>query len=152
SYFAAGGDELEEIFDRYSEALGIAYQIRDDIDDLAADAAGDDGSVRPSLPLAIAFERSHAKEPLRNALRNGWTSSVSTTNREQILGAIRELGADKRCQSLLDAYKQEAIRSLADVDNPSLKGLLRRIVGKIFNELEIKGWCSERQTADAAGR
>jgi geranylgeranyl diphosphate synthase, type II len=152
SYFAAGGEELEAIFDRYSEALGIAYQIRDDIDDLADDGAGDDGSVRPSLPLAIAFERSHAKEPLRHALRQAWMGSVSATDQEQILSAIRELGADKRCQSLLDAYKEEAIRSLADVDNPSLKGLLRRIVGKIFNELEIKGWCSERQTGDAADR
>jgi len=152
SYFASGGDELEAIFDRYSEALGIAYQIRDDIDDLADDGAANDGGVRPSLPLAIAFERSHAKEPLRHALRHAWTGSASTSDREQVLGAIRELGADTRCQSLLEAYKEEAIRSLADVDNPSLKGLLRRIVGKIFNELEIKGWCSERQTGDAADR
>jgi len=152
SYFAEGGDGLEAIFDRYSEALGIAYQIRDDIDDLAADGAGDDGSVRPSLPLAIAFERSNAKEPLRNALRKAWTGPVSTADQQEILGIIRELSADKRCQRLLDAYKEEAIRSLADVDNPSLKGLLRRIVGKIFNEIEIKGWCSERQTGDAADR
>src|SRR5712671_5705722 len=96
SYFAEGGDGLEAIFDRYSEALGIAYQIRDDIDDLAADGAGDDGSMRPSLPLAIAFERSHAKEPLRNALRSAWTGSESTIDHGQIPGIIRELGADKR--------------------------------------------------------
>jgi geranylgeranyl pyrophosphate synthase len=152
SYFAAGGEDLEVVFDRYSEALGIAYQIRDDIDDLADDGSGADGSVRPSLPLAIALERSHSKEFLRELLRNAWTGSGSTDDRERILGAIRELGADTRCQSLLDAYKEEAIRSLADVENPSLKGLLRRIVGKIFNELEIKGWCSERQTGDAADR
>jgi geranylgeranyl pyrophosphate synthase len=151
SYFAAGGDELEAVFDRYSEALGIAYQIRDDIDDLADDGAGDAGGVRPSLPLAMAFERSHAKEPLRRVLHSAWTGSKSTAA-DQILGAIRELGADKRCQSLLEAYKEAAIRSLADVENPSLKGLLRRIVGKIFNELEIKGWCSERQTGDSADR
>ena len=152
SYFAAGGGELEVIFGRYSEALGIAYQIRDDIDDLADNGLGDNSSVRPSLPLAIAFERSNAKEPLRNALRNAWTGLVSTTVQKQSLSAIRELDADKRCQNLLDAYREEAIRSLADVENPSLKGLLRRIVGKIFNELEIKGWCSERQTGDAADR
>jgi geranylgeranyl pyrophosphate synthase len=152
SYFAAGGSELEAVFDRYSEALGIAYQIRDDIDDLIADGAANDGGVRPSLPLAIAFERSHANEPLRCALRAAWTSPVAATDQEQIVGAIRGLGADKRCESLLDAYKEEAIRSLADVENPSLKGLLRRIVGKIFNELEIKGWCSERQTGGAADR
>ena len=28
-------------------------------------------------------------------------------------------------------------------DNSNLKGLLRRVIGKIFNDLEIKGWCRE---------
>jgi hypothetical protein len=29
------------------------------------------------------------------------------------------------------------------VDNANLKGLLRRVIGKIFNDTEIKGWCKE---------
>ena len=29
------------------------------------------------------------------------------------------------------------------MDNANLKGLLRRVIGKIFNDLEIKGWCRE---------
>ena len=69
-----------------------------------------------------------------------------------LLDAITELKADERCRNLLEAYKEQAIRTLTDVDNPSLKGLLRRIVGKIFNDIEIKGWCSERSAGDAAGR
>jgi hypothetical protein len=52
---------------------------------------------------------------------------------------------------LLEGYKEQAIRALADVDSPTLKGLLRRIVGKIFNELEVKGWCSEFEARNAAG-
>jgi hypothetical protein len=32
-----------------------------------------------------------------------------------------------------------------------LKGLLRRVVGKIF-QVEIKGWCSEFETRNAASR
>ena len=44
---------------------------------------------------------------------------------------------------LLERYKEQSIRSLQDLDNPNRKGLLRRILGKIFNELEIKGWCRE---------
>ena len=32
-----------------------------------------------------------------------------------------------------------------------LKGLLRRVVGKIF-QVEIKGWCSEFETGNAADR
>jgi geranylgeranyl diphosphate synthase, type II len=43
------------------------------------------------------------------------------------------------------------VRSLLALDNPSLKGLLRRVVGKIF-QVEIKGWCSEFEARNAAGR
>ena len=57
---------------------------------------------------------------------------------------------------LLESYKEQAIRSLQEVDNANLKGLLRRVIGKIFNDLQIKGWCHEfeaqnqAQTAEAA--
>ena len=40
-------------------------------------------------------------------------------------------------------YKEAAVRALVELDNENLKGLLRRVLGKIFNELEIKGWCRE---------
>ena len=51
--------------------------------------------------------------------------------------------ADARCRDLLERYKEEAIRTLRDVENPNLKGLLRRVLGKIFNDAEIKGGCKE---------
>ena len=38
-----------------------------------------------------------------------------------------------------------AIRSLTDLENANLKGLLRRVIGKIFNDTVVKGWCSEVQ-------
>jgi hypothetical protein len=38
------------------------------------------------------------------------------------------------------------------LEEPTLKGLLRRIVGKIFNDIELKGWCSEFEARNAAGR
>jgi hypothetical protein len=48
----------------------------------------------------------------------------------------------------LERYKEEAIRSLAELENASLKGLLRRVLGKIFNDTEIKGWCKEFEAAN----
>jgi hypothetical protein len=42
----------------------------------------------------------------------------------------------------MESYKEQAVRTLTDIDNPSLKGLLRRVVSKIFG-VEVKGWCSE---------
>ena len=54
-----------------------------------------------------------------------------------------ELEADEKCLLLMETYKDAAVRSLADLENANLKGLLRRVMGKIFNDLEIKGWCRE---------
>ena len=61
----------------------------------------------------------------------------------EIEALYQKLGAVGRAESLLESYKEEAIRSLRQLENASLKGLLRRVIGKIFNETEIKGWCSE---------
>lgn len=153
AYCGNGGDTaLDAVFAKYSEAIGIAYQIRDDLDDLADDAASAQAGIRPSLPLAVAYERSHGREEVRRVLGAVWMGAADPATRQAAIEAIRETKADERCRTLLDAYKEEAVRTLVEVDNPSLKGLLRRIVGKIFNELEIKGWCSERQIGDAAGR
>ena len=63
---------------------------------------------------------------------------------------ITELGAEERCRKLLESYKEQAIRALPELHNPSLKGLLRRVIGKIFR-VEIKGWCSEFEARNAAG-
>jgi len=57
--------------------------------------------------------------------------------------SARTLKADERAKTLLETYKEEAIRSLRDLENPNLKGLLRCVLGKIFNDTEIKGWSKE---------
>ncbi len=62
---------------------------------------------------------------------------------EQVEALYTELKADERARTLLETYKEEGIRSLRDLENASLKGLLRRVIGKIFNDTEIKGWCKE---------
>ena len=51
---------------------------------------------------------------------------------------------------MLETYKEEAIRCLRDLESPNLKGLLRRVIGKIFNDIEIKGWCKEQEQRNAA--
>ena len=97
--FAGGATELDEIFAGYSEALGIAYQIRDDLDDLAADGAADDGAVRPSLPLALAFERSHSNEALRATLRQAWTGNGRRPGRRRHSGSRVPSNAAAPCST-----------------------------------------------------
>jgi len=144
-------DACADVFTAYSEALGIAYQIRDDLDDLAAGATSDLGAGRLSLPLAVAFERAAAKPEWRPMFTDAWSRSQSAEQVARLREGLDALHVEDRCRTLLEGYKEQAIRALADVDSPTLKGLLRRIVGKIFNELEVKGWCSEFEARNAAG-
>ena len=145
---ADADEEVFEVLERYSEALGIAYQIRDDIEDLdGADAPDDLQGLRPSLPLAPALERTHGDA--LQTIQAAWARTGGLS--EKVRFIVGECGAQERCQGLLDSYKEEAIRALGALENPSLKGLLRRVVTKIFG-VEIKGWCSEFETRNAAGR
>jgi len=146
-------DEVSDVLESYSESLGIAYQIRDDLADMDETAESNDISgLRPSLLLAIAFER--AQEANKARLESLWKRQA-VPDAQTISALYRELKADERAHSLYETYKEEAIRSLRDLENPNLKGLLRRVLGKIFNDTEIKGWCKEfeaqnRQTPEIA--
>jgi geranylgeranyl pyrophosphate synthase len=133
----------------YSEALGIAYQILDDLDDLTGQSCSDIDAMRMNLPLAVAYER--AIDDQKAFLERAWRRQLPDGSAPQIAALCLELNAGERARSLLDAYKEQAIRSLQDVENANLKGLLRRVVGKIFNETEIKGWCKEFETLKRAG-
>ncbi len=160
--YAGQLEEVDEVLSAYSEALGIAYQIRDDLSDLGASGETNDiAGLRPSLLLASAYERAMqeargadatltaAREPQRLALEAHWRR-LSTSSPAEIEALFTELGADTRCRDLLERYKEEAIRTLRDVDNANLKGLLRRVLGKIFNDTEIKGWCKEFEQKNLA--
>ena len=145
--FAGRLDECADVLGAYSKALGIAYQIRDDLNDLgAAGETNDIAGQRPSLLLAVARDRSSGES--REFLDRLWRREVRP-NSAEVETLYRELKADERCQHLLESYKEEAIRSLAQLENPSLKGLLRRVVGKIFNDVEIRGWCKEQEQLNA---
>jgi len=141
---ALGGapSEVHATLTKYSDALGIAYQIRDDIEDLGSD------TLKPSLPLAIALERS--KGAAKDLIARAWHRASVNGDAADVRQAILDAGADDRCRTLLEAYKEQAIRTLPELQNASLKGLLRRVVGKIFR-VEIKGWCGEFETRNAAG-
>lgn len=135
--------EVKDTIHSYSEALGIAYQIRDDLSDHGEGGDTNDlEQVRPNLPMAIAYEK--AKDEPKQMLETAWKRQLNgKVSHKDIESLCEDLKAIDRSEKLLEAYKEQAIRSIAELDNPSLKGLLRRLIGKIFNDAEIKGWCSE---------
>ena len=144
---AAGrADECSEVLRAYSDAVGIAYQIKDDLDDLLDDAGlVRDAASRPSVVIALAAERARGDDRAMLArLAAGQPDSQLTA--ERLREAIRVAKADEKAALLLEGYKEEAVRALDAVVDPTLKGLLRRIVARIFNELSFEGYCREQET------
>lgn len=138
-----GYAEIAGTLQAYSEALGIAYQIRDDLNDHQDQGAMNGPAVlRPGLLLALAYEQAGCES--RALLGARWRGCAAAGLDAARLDALFvELEAEPRARALLETYKEEAIRSLHSLDNPNLKGLLRRVIGRIFNGTEIKGWCKE---------
>lgn len=150
---AALGDAdaaTHDVLRKYSESLGIAYQIKDDIEDFRGEADSNDlDQVRLSLILTIAHKRAEGadRERVASAIRSG------AAGREAELRRIaEEYGVLDKAEDLLAAYREDAVRSLRFLASPTLKGLMRRIVGKIFGETLIEGYCSEFETRNAASR
>ncbi len=141
---AGANEETHRVLREYSEALGIAYQIRDDVEDLASNHDQQHGTQAPSLLLALACDKAGAAG--RDRVMTMWRD-----DHDGFRAYVRAEALDDRARALLEAYKEQAIRTLPALHSASLKGLLRRVVGKIFR-VEIKGWCSEFETRDAAGR
>jgi geranylgeranyl pyrophosphate synthase len=126
---ADAGDEVGRVLKVYSESLGIAFQIRDDLEDYSG-KDNDTDAMRPSILYALAFEG--ASDSMKNTLASVWKDGRNAGSQNS---AIRELmmseRAEEKARQLLEHYKNEAIRSLGPLRNAQLKSLLRRIVGKI---------------------
>jgi geranylgeranyl pyrophosphate synthase len=152
AYLGGADDETHQVLRKYSEAVGIAYQIKDDLEDHAGTGDSNDlEDLRPSLLLAIAHRRAEGDEKLlveRLLRREASYAEV----RAGLLRILETRGVTDKASELLEAYKEEAIRSLRFLGNATLKGLLRRVVGKIFGEKLIEGYCKEFEARNAAAR
>ncbi|MBN1127264.1 MAG: polyprenyl synthetase family protein [Sedimentisphaerales bacterium] len=139
----AGADgKLGEVLTRYSDALGIAYQIRDDLDDTSSgEEPGDLAAGRPSILAALAWER--ADEPDRKWIEQCWFHKAEPSVLRRATELFEQLSAPAEAMALLERYKGEALRCLEELDNAVLKGLLRRVVCKVFNDIERLKCCDE---------
>ena len=138
-------ESVSEVLTQYSENLGIAYQIRDDLSDLGTEGETNDlAGQRPTVLLAVAYGKAKAEQ--KTQLDQVWHRQLPEgLTFEDIEQMYLDLKAVKRAEDLLTTYKEQSIRSLTDLENANLKGLLRRVIGKIFNDTVVKGWCSEVQ-------
>jgi len=197
---AGHGDELGKALKRYSESLGIAYQIHDDIADFhsanpgvpekstaenaenaetglkseisacSASSAVKVQPMRPSLLLALAYEL--AADDGKKLLESAWNppprhvhrpSSIihhpsspegrDTSDEGRIARDIENIFAllkvERLAWDLMESHKSQALSSLTILNNSNLKGLLRRVVGKIFNDFEVMGCCNDYKVGHA---
>jgi geranylgeranyl pyrophosphate synthase len=149
--FLGGADEeTHDVLRKYSESIGIAYQIKDDLEDCKVGSESDDLSKgRPSVVVAIAHKRSEGPE--KNLMATLFKPASAPVNGE-VHQVFKTSKAVEKAEELLEAYKEDAIRSLRFLSGATLKGLLRRVVGKIFGEHLIEGYCSEFEARNAASR
>ncbi len=150
--YAGADQQTLAVLSEYSESLGIAYQITDDLDDYTGQGDSNDiRDMRPSVLLAIAHKR--ATDDDKKMIAAIWTG---TQRYEDHVASIETVfntcDVVQKTQDLLEAYKEQAIRSLRPLTNATLKGLLRRVVAKIFGHQLIEGYCDEYETRNAASR
>ena len=143
-----GADEsLHAILDVFSDALGVAYQIRDDLDDLqAAREAGEAPEVRPTLPWAIAHQ---VADDRRALVAGAWIDGGDAEEIHRLLDTLEVRG---RSAELYRAYRDEAVLSLAGLENANVQGLLCSVVGKIFDEPAIEDRCLRHHRAASLDR
>jgi geranylgeranyl pyrophosphate synthase len=113
---AAGADrELLSTLRTFSEALGIAYQICDELDEYTS---GESRDLRASLLLALANDRS-PEAPLR-------------ADHPQLRQCLDELKAPQQTAQKLDQYRSEAARALNPLKCPRLRSLLRLVTDQML--------------------
>ena len=149
---AGRGDELNDVLEQYSRSLGIAYQIRDDIEDFRSmdERPHALNAMRPSLLLALAHER--AQEAQKKLLASVWSRSIEPGSVvKEIEDVLAQLKVERLASDLMESYKSKAIGCLYQLTNSDLKALLRRVIGKIFNDFEVMGCCNDHKAGHAQG-
>ena len=124
-------NELLEILKVYSYAIGIAYQIKDDLDDFKPENGNNDIiGYRPSLVLSILNEKYPEKMfGYLKKLNNG-TPEIAA----EIFKWAENEGAIKEANQLLKDYKQKSLKALDSLKNVSLKVLLYQLSNIIITE------------------
>jgi hypothetical protein len=98
----------------------------------------------------MAYERTEGAE--KKLLESIWNMSIKPDSVESELKNIfTMLKIDRSAWELMENYKSQAIGSLGNLKNTNLKGLLRRVIGKIFDDFEVMGCCDDHKAGYAQG-
>jgi geranylgeranyl diphosphate synthase type II len=144
---AGDSGRLDSVLEQYSEDLGVAYQIYDDLMDFPDGWNQKHSSMRPSILLALAYEKAKPKD--KPLLESIWNRSIEfNAVRAKVDKIFTELNVTEEIWDLMESYKQNAINCLSQLGSPALKSLLRRVIWKIFGDVKLMGCCDEHKTAN----
>jgi geranylgeranyl diphosphate synthase, type II len=126
---AVGGASSEtlDVLDRFSDFIGIAYQIKDDL----SDYHGDNGDImvrKFSIILSLLAER------LSQTEKEILLTAYSLDNHSEIYELIDRYEIQDVTKELLISTIQEAKKCLDNLSNLGLKLALHEILGKIFKD------------------
>jgi len=119
--------QLQQTLHTYSEALGIAYQLQDDIEDFTTEETV---ALRPSSVLAAICEQYPDSRFLQELLTA--TDMKGFLYQPAHLPVLEK--ALEQVKALVDEYHTKAIESLKDIRNRELKRLLFRVTNKILKK------------------
>lgn len=130
-----GSDAYMEAAEAYGKALGIAFQIRDDIIDYASTDSGKPAGIdlmerKITLPLLGAMKNSEREEEARALVRGintGNDSAEDSAKCERLHAFVLENGGLDYALGRLRDYVREACEALEVLPDSAEKELLREI-------------------------
>lgn len=93
----------------FAEYYGVAYQIKDDLEDLVEKSSISKRGM-PPLPLIALYNR--GDDRLRRKVRDALSNDTSKDSLKELTKAIRAYGIDKYCLSKVEEYLWKAVESL----------------------------------------
>lgn len=116
-------EELSAIISNYSRLVGIAYQIKDDLEDFNTEKSNNDiDKLRPSLVLSILNEKYNVD--FQNRI-----SAKESSNLIYDLAVKNNVINDS--MDLLNEFKAKAFIEIKQINYPQLKIFLARIINKM---------------------
>jgi len=123
---AAGASKSDiEVLKAFSGYFGMAYQIKDDLDEFI-EAHEETGLA--DYPLLLSLLAANLDKEDRLALQLGYIEH----DRKGIEEQIKQSGTNKQAENLLHEYTSKAYQELDKLTNLRMKLSLYNVLGKIF--------------------
>ncbi len=124
--YTGAADATVEALSTYGRNLGIAFQIADDLLDLAGDESDTGKSMgRDLAKLKLTLPVIHARDSLVDGPQRAFLADLAEGRIDEVLDQLHRLGSLGYAQAKAEHFANRAVTSLADLpDSPALQVLL----------------------------